>query len=87
MQTGNELAGYCYLFLRIGTLCQNDCRSNIGEQKFVNTEVPHAIEGLKCSKCGTEFKNLRSFKCHNWAYAIGDIAKVISTMELNTKKK
>ena len=59
----------------------------LGEQKFVNTEVPHAIEGLKCTNCGTGFKNMRSFKCHNWAYAIGDIAKVIRTMELNVKKK
>ncbi len=59
----------------------------LGEQKFVNTEVPHAIEGLKCSNCGTDFKNLRSFKCHNWAYAVGDIAKVVQIMNLNTKKK
>lgn len=52
----------------------------LGEQKFVNTEVPHAIEGLKCHNCGTPFKNLRSFKCHNWAYAKGDLAKVINVM-------
>lgn len=57
----------------------------LGEQKFVNAEVPHAIEGLKCHNCKTPFKNLRSFKCHNWAYAIGDLAKVIRTMEKNLK--
>lgn len=57
----------------------------LGEQKFVNTEAPHAIEGLKCYKCGTAFPNLRSFKCHNWAYAKGDLAKVIRQMENNLK--
>ncbi len=53
----------------------------LGEQKFVNTEVPHSIEGLKCNNCKTPFKKLRSFKCHNWAYAIGDLVKVIKQME------
>ena len=59
----------------------------LGEQKFVNTEVPHAIEGLKCSNCGTPFKHLRSFKCHNWAYAVGDLAKIIRIMESKNKTK
>jgi protein-arginine kinase activator protein McsA len=49
----------------------------LGEQKFVNTEVPHAIEGLKCHNCGTPFLNLRSFKCHNWAYAREALLKVV----------
>ncbi|HSI78927.1 MAG TPA: hypothetical protein VK957_23735 [Lunatimonas sp.] len=53
----------------------------LGEQKFVNTEVPHAIQGLKCFKCGTDFKNLRSFKCHNWAYAKEAMARLIVKME------
>jgi hypothetical protein len=53
----------------------------LGSQKFVNTEVPHAIEGLKCHNCGTPFNNLRSFKCHNWVYAAGDLAKVIKAMD------
>ena len=58
----------------------------LGDKKFVNTEVPHAIEGVQCFNCKTPFENLRSFKCHNWAYAIGDIAKVVKTMALNNKK-
>ncbi|MFI0429206.1 hypothetical protein [Mariniflexile sp. HMF6888] len=59
----------------------------LGEQKYVNTEVPHAIEGLRCYNCGTSFKNLRSFKCHNWAYAVGDLAKVVQVMEVGFKSK
>ena len=58
----------------------------LGEQKFVNTEVPHSIEGLQCSNCGTPFTDLRSFKCHNWAYAVGDLAKIIKIMEAKNVK-
>lgn len=57
----------------------------LGEQKFVNTEVPHAIEGLKCHNCGTAFVNLRSFKCHNWAYAKTALIKVIQEMQKRNK--
>jgi hypothetical protein len=39
----------------------------LGEEKFVSTEAPRAIAGLKCSRYGTPFEDLRSFKCHNWA--------------------
>jgi ribosomal protein S14 len=49
----------------------------LGEQKFVNVEVPRAIAGLRCHKCGTPIETLRSFKCHNWAYARGDLAKIV----------
>lgn len=49
----------------------------LGEQKFVNTEAPRAIAGLRCHGCGTAIDNLRSFKCHNWAYAVGDLAKIV----------
>jgi len=41
----------------------------LGEQKYVNTEAPRAIAGVTCSKCKTPIRNIRSFKCHNWAYA------------------
>lgn len=58
----------------------------LGDKKFVNTEVPHAIEGVHCYKCKTAFKDLRSFKCHNWAYAIGDIAKIVRQMALKKTK-
>ncbi|MDB5200366.1 MAG: hypothetical protein JWO92_2329 [Chitinophagaceae bacterium] len=57
----------------------------LGEQKFVNTEVPHAIEGLKCSNCGKDFPDLRSFKCHNWAYAKEAMVKAIRGT-VNSKK-
>ncbi len=53
----------------------------LGERKFVNVEVPHAIEDLFCHKCGTKIPDLRSFKCHNWAYAkeaLVDIVRQIS---------
>ena len=49
----------------------------LGEQKFVNVEVPRAIADLSCFKCKSPITDLRSFKCHNWAYARGDIAQVL----------
>lgn len=52
----------------------------LGEQKYVNTEVPAAIAGVRCFSCGADITDLRSFKCHNWAYAIGDLAVVIERM-------
>lgn len=56
----------------------------LGEQKFVNTEAPRAISDLTCFGCGTKIENIRSFKCHNWAYAIGKIRKII--LEINKTK-
>lgn len=56
----------------------------LGDKKFVNTENPRAIENVHCHKCKTKIKNIRSFKCHNWAYAKTDLLKVIMEME---KKK
>lgn len=41
----------------------------LGDQKYVNTEAPRAIAGLKCFGCKTAIDAIRSFKCHNWAYA------------------
>ncbi|MGN6256324.1 MAG: hypothetical protein ACTHN3_01045 [Solirubrobacterales bacterium] len=49
----------------------------LGEQKYVNVEVPSAIRGLRCHRCDTPIESLRSFKCHNWAYAVGDLARVV----------
>jgi hypothetical protein len=54
----------------------------LGEQKFVNTEAPRAIAGLRCFKCQTPIDNLRSFKCHNWAYAKPAMLKVLQAMEV-----
>jgi hypothetical protein len=52
----------------------------LGEQRFVNVEAPHAIEGLTCHACKTPIRDLRSFKCHNWAYARGDLAKIVERL-------
>ncbi len=52
----------------------------LGEQKFVNTEAPRAIAGVRCFQCGTSFGNLRSFKCHNWAYVRPALLKVLQNM-------
>ena len=53
----------------------------LGEQKFVNTEIPDAIAGVRCIECGTAIEDLRSFKCHNWAYAMPALLKVIEEMD------
>lgn len=53
----------------------------LGEQKFVNTEAPRAIAGLKCFQCGTTFEDLRSFKCHNWAYAMPALLRVLQVID------
>lgn len=49
----------------------------LGEQKFVNTEIPGQIAGVRCQACGRSIEGIRSFKCHNWAYAVGDIARIV----------
>lgn len=49
----------------------------LGEQKYVNVEAPRAIAGLRCHECGATIATLRSFKCHNWAYAVGDLAEIV----------
>ena len=53
----------------------------LGDKKFVNTENPRAIEKVYCINCGTKIDNLRSFKCHNWAYAEPQLLEVIVEME------
>lgn len=58
----------------------------LGDQKFVNTEAPRAIAGLTCFQCKTVIDNLRSFKCHNWAYAKPALLKVLQVMAVNTKR-
>jgi hypothetical protein len=52
----------------------------LGERKFVNIEVPHAIADLFCHGCGAAIPDLRSFKCHNWAYAKPALLEVIEQM-------
>ena len=53
----------------------------LGQQKFVNIEAPRAIADVKCFKCKTPIKKLRSFKCHNWAYAKPALLEVLREME------
>jgi hypothetical protein len=55
----------------------------LGEQKFINTEAPRAIAGLHCFNCKTPFAELRSFKCHNWAYAKEGLLKVLQAIKAN----
>ena len=52
----------------------------LGDKKFVNVEAPKAIADLRCHKCRTPIRDLRSFKCHNWAYAVGDLRRVVEAM-------
>jgi hypothetical protein len=59
----------------------------LGEQKFVNTEAPRAIAGLQRFNCKTPFENLRSFKCHHWAYAKPALLKALGQMKAVGKKK
>lgn len=49
----------------------------LGDKKYVNVEAPRAIANLVCLQCQAPIQGLRSFKCHNWAYAIGDLRKVL----------
>jgi hypothetical protein len=49
----------------------------LGDRKFVNIEAPNAIEGLYCHDCKTPIRDLRSFKCHNWAYAVGHLREIV----------
>lgn len=53
----------------------------LGDQKFVNLEAPDHIAGVRCRGCGSAIDGLRSFKCHNWAYAYGDIARIVERLE------
>ena len=53
----------------------------LGDQKYVNVEAPDSIQGLQCVECKTPFEMLRSFKCHNWAYARPALLKVLERME------
>jgi hypothetical protein len=49
----------------------------LGDRKYVNTEAPRAIADLFCFKCQTPIRDLRSFKCHNWAYARSALLDVL----------
>jgi hypothetical protein len=53
----------------------------LGEQKYVNTEAPRAIANLTCFQCGSPIIGIRSFKCHNWAYADEELLQVLKEVE------
>ena len=52
----------------------------LGDKKFVNIETPKAIADLYCYTCHTPIIDLRSFKCHNWAYASPEMLRVLEEM-------
>ena len=54
----------------------------LGERKFVNVEAPNAIGNVRCVRCDTSIDGIRSFKCHNWAYAVGDLQEVVSRVDV-----
>lgn len=53
----------------------------LGSRKFVNVEAPHAVAGLVCHQCQATIADLRSFKCHNWAYAREAMIAVVRTIK------
>lgn len=55
----------------------------LGDKKYVNVEAPHAIAGLSCFKCKQPIADLRSFKCHNWAYAAPELVKVLEGIPMS----
>ena len=57
----------------------------LGQQKFVNIEAPRAIADVKCFECKTPIRNLRSFKCHNWAYAKPALLEVLQEMQRKSR--
>ncbi|MBE9180870.1 hypothetical protein IQ268_20125 [Oculatella sp. LEGE 06141] len=58
----------------------------LGNQKYVNVEAPRAIADLQCYQCQTPIVDLRSFKCHNWAYAIGDLLQVLQRIGIEPRE-
>lgn len=54
----------------------------LGERKFVNVEAPRAIAKVRCVQCGADIVGLRSFKCHNWAYAVGAMRRIVERVAL-----
>ncbi|MEV6691085.1 hypothetical protein AB0M35_06390 [Micromonospora sp. NPDC051196] len=52
----------------------------LGERRYVNTGLPAAIAGVRCADCRTPIEGLRSFKCHNWAYAFEELTAVRQRM-------
>ena len=53
----------------------------LSDRKYVNTEAPHAVPDVHCANCGSPISDIRSFKCHNWAYAFGEIQEIVAAAE------
>jgi hypothetical protein len=58
----------------------------LGDRKYVNVEAPHAIADLICFQCKAPIIDLRSFKCHNWAYAREAILELIAETQGRSTK-
>ena len=56
----------------------------LGHRKYVNVETPRAIANLVCYQCKSPILDLRSFKCHNWAYADEALVGVIEQINART---
>lgn len=52
----------------------------LGDKKYVNVEAPNAIADLFCYQCKSPIIDLRSFKCHNWAYARQALLDVLESV-------
>jgi len=81
MRATNQLVGYRVLGRGGRALPGDDCERHPGDRKYINIEAPRAISGVRCTDCNTAFEGLRSFKCHNWAYAVGDLLDVAASMK------
>lgn len=57
----------------------------LGDRKWVNVEAPEAIAGVRCFGCGQPKFDVRSFKCHNWAYAIGKLEEIVRDIVLRNE--
>lgn len=53
----------------------------LGKIKYVNVEAPRAIADLVCYQCKTPINNIRSFKCHNLAFAHSETLSVLEHMK------
>lgn len=59
----------------------------LGDAKFVNVEAPRAIANLSCFNCKSPIADMRSFKCHNWAYAVGAMRELIQNLDLAAQRQ
>jgi len=58
----------------------------LGEKKYVNVETPRAIANVVCYQCKSPIHGLRSFKCHNWAYAKPALLRVLEQVRARSSE-